>query len=356
MSCALATEPACGAATRRPQYASRPRAHGGARAQPAQNRFPAGTRDRSQRHDRIVMAARAQAPPRQDVDHPGMAIAVQREGHVDRGEAGADQQHRGIVGETIERRGIPRIGEHPARPKTGKRLRQARQEVSLCEDNRTAAQALATRQQHHFLAGLPDNVLGVSLAHMEQGTGLRHSIEEKRTQVMAIGKSRHKAVAPVGRTDAHPAEEVLRITRKGAHVERANVQQVLGPRRTKRQSLGQLRGIALDENRRLAAPDEIDCEQRPGEAGADDDHRQGVDGIGFGGGRHWPRSFGVAGQTSLAERPCRVNRPHRPYEHRSVRAQSMAHQELQIDRRQTFNCFEFSGFSGQCGHCSAPMI
>jgi hypothetical protein len=225
---------------------------------------------------RVGMAPRQEAAPRDGMDRPAMALVEQRDGRVDHGEAGADEQHRRIRIEIRQSTRTPGItvvacGHIVVR------------EVADRQHRRLDIIAAAAAHLHHEPAGARLDGDGL-VRHQEQvlaPAALPDFVAEKLLDVGAVEPPRNEGIRPdrcaAGararfRGLAEPVDEVVGIVGKGAHAPGPDVQQVVGIARGISETTAELRALLDEIDARIGqeALQQLHGEERAAEAGADD--------------------------------------------------------------------------------------
>ena len=212
---------------------------------------------------------RPQPPPRQG-DHAARKPArVELERHVDRGQAGAEQYDRVALAQPLPRLGAPRVVEIAAIGDRGgiDPRRRVRRQVAGGEDDAVGGDQAAVGETHA-------RRLDVDHVALDQRQPVVAHRLERLGEIAAVDLPRHEAGPRPAAMIAQPAHEMLGIVGECAHPPGADVEQVARLRRAIRDATRELTGIALDHRcPRAVEAEEIDGEQRPREAAADDRDR-----------------------------------------------------------------------------------
>jgi hypothetical protein len=210
------------------------------------------------------------------MDRAAMAPIEQRYDRVDHGEAGTDEQHRGIgvqLGESVRTPGIAVIVPgHIIVREVADRQHRGLDVIAAAAahlDHEAAGARLnrdgliGHEEQVPALAALPDLVAEQVL---DVGT-----VEPPRNEGIRSNRGTAGARPGFGRL-AKPSDEVIGIVGKGAHAPGPDVQQVVGIARGVGEAAAELRPLLdeIDARVRQEALQQLDGEERAAEAGADD--------------------------------------------------------------------------------------
>jgi hypothetical protein len=164
--------------------------------------------------------ARREAPPRDGEDPARKAERIQGERGVDRGEAGAEQQHHILRAEPVGEALGPGVVDPGLPERRGiDAPRRRRLEIAGGEDDRVGPNFAAVGEMH---ALRPD-------ADRFAPHRLDPRLGEQSGEIVAVEHARRIAFGGAAGAIREPADEMLRIVGEGAHPPRRHVQQMLGP-------------------------------------------------------------------------------------------------------------------------------
>ena len=228
------------------------------------------------------MRLRQQAPAR-DRDHRGGAAArAQLERDVEHGQAGADEQDRGVAPDHLERAGQPRIAD----------VGRAGREAAIGQ-RRVRGRIVPDREHHavghhapgadrHDRAGAVRRRrragdLGDDALQRDAGRGRPRGPLEQVLEVLAVELARHERGRDARVLGHGEAQEVVRIVGQGAHAAGRHVEHVLLGASAVGEAASHAAGLVGQEDAQAAAAraagQEVSGHRRAAEAGAhhDDD-------------------------------------------------------------------------------------
>jgi hypothetical protein len=220
------------------------------------------------------MAEGLQAPARKNRHLAREARTVEREHHVRCRQSAADDENMVQPGQPLHCLRVPRIGAvEPVRQRLQHGMRH-RREIAERQRHRAALQNLTVSQlqPRRILRKVYRNRLAVD--DLRAGARLAERLDQHVAKIHAVSQAGHEAIGLVRRGKVHPAQEMPRVVREGAHVGGAHVEQVLGPPGAEGHTFGELRRTLLDQCHLHAVAQQVDGQERPAETPADDRNRQ----------------------------------------------------------------------------------
>lgn len=219
------------------------------------------------------MTVRAQAASRQRGDRPGKTARREPQNDVDRGQPGADDQHRRVFRQPFGKIVRPRIGDIAVRGqmRPGDRGRIMRWQIADRQHRAIGLDQPAVDQAERDLTVFFFDIEHFVVDQLQPPPVTLHRHAQRLAQIAAIGRAgdeRRLAAQPVRR---QPVAKMIGPIGKGAHIARTHVEQMRGFGAAIRHPGAHTVPVAFDQQHLdIGLFEQVDREQSSRKAGPDD--------------------------------------------------------------------------------------